>query len=232
MTLKVYANRLSQPSRAIIIFCKVNGVDFEEISIDLLKGEHKSPEYKEINPMAQVPAIVDDGLKLSESHTILRYIAETSPGVPDNWYPADFISRAKVNSILDWHHSNLRVSSVTFVMNTVLAPKFGRTMNPQAAAEAEKSLSSSLSIIESMWLNGDAEFFLGNPKPSIADLSLVCEITQSELWREGDRERILRPHPKILQWVENVKKATNPYFDEVHEALYKMKALLKAKQSE
>ncbi|KAI0493734.1 hypothetical protein KFK09_023858 [Dendrobium nobile] len=231
MKLKVYADRLSQPSRAIIIFCKINGIDFEEVSVDLVKGEHKLPEYKDINPMAQVPAIVDERLKLSESHAILRYIAETSPGVADHWYPADPSSRAKVNSILDWHHSNLRLGSVTFVMNTVLAPIFGRTLNPQAATEAEKLLSSSFSNIESMWLSGDANFLLGNPHPSIADLSLVCEIMQSELWHDKDRERILQPHPKILQWVENVKKATNPYFEDVHTALYKAKEMLKAKQS-
>ncbi|PKA55014.1 Glutathione S-transferase T1 [Apostasia shenzhenica] len=223
MKLKVYADRLSQPSRAVIIFCKVNGIDFEEVLVNLAKGEHRSREFKEINPMGLVPAIVDGRFKLFESHAILKYIACGFPGIADHWYPADLFSRAKINSILDWHHSNLRRGSTTFVQNTVLAPQFGRPLNPQSASEAEKLLSSSLSDIESIWLKGNAKFLLGNPQPSIADLILVCEIMQFELLSEKDRERILEPHPKILQWVENVKHATNPHFEEVHLLLYRAK---------
>ncbi|KAI3929037.1 hypothetical protein MKX01_029566, partial [Papaver californicum] len=58
----------------------VNGVDFEEITIGLTKGEHKLPEYKEINPFGQVPSIVEGNLKLFESHAILSCIACASLG--------------------------------------------------------------------------------------------------------------------------------------------------------
>ncbi|KAI7987493.1 Glutathione S-transferase T1 [Camellia lanceoleosa] len=37
MKLKIYADRLSQPSRAVLIFCKLNGIDFEEITVDFVK---------------------------------------------------------------------------------------------------------------------------------------------------------------------------------------------------
>ncbi|XP_065006844.1 glutathione S-transferase T1-like [Musa acuminata AAA Group] len=84
MTLKVYGHRLSQPSRAIIIFCKVNGIDFEEVTIDFTTGKHRLPDFKEINPMAEVPAIVHGDLKLFESHAILCYLASAFPGVPDH----------------------------------------------------------------------------------------------------------------------------------------------------
>ncbi|KAL6547917.1 Glutathione S-transferase theta-1 [Orobanche hederae] len=60
MTLKVYADRMSQPSRAVIIFCR------------------------EINPMRKVPAIVDGRFKLIESHAILIYLACVFPGVADH----------------------------------------------------------------------------------------------------------------------------------------------------
>ena len=41
---------------------------------------------------------------------------------------------------------------------------------------------------------------------------------------EKDRERILGPHPKILEWIDNVKSATSPHFEEVHEHLQEVKA--------
>lgn len=68
-----------------------------------------------------------------------------------------------------------------FLLNTVLAPALGFKANPQAAAEAEKLLFSSLSKIESFWLTDNGKFLLGSSQPSIADLSLVCEIMQLEV---------------------------------------------------
>lgn len=231
MKLKIYADRMSQPSRAVILFCKVNGIDFEEIKVDLFKRQHLSHEFKEVNPMGQVPAIVDGRFKLFESHAILIYLACVFPGLPDHWYPGDLFKRAKIHSVMDWHHSNLRRGAATYVLNSVLAPALGRPLNPKAAAEAEKLLSSSLSKIESIWLKGNGKFLLGSNQPSIGDLSLVCEIMQLEVLDEKDRTRILSPHKKVQQWIENTRSATRPHFDEVHAILSKAKEKLHKQQS-
>lgn len=71
--------------------------------------------------------------------------------------------------------------AATLVQHTALAPFLGLTTSPEAVKQAEKLLMQSLGVIESVWLKGDAKFLLGNPQPSIADLSLVCEIMQLEV---------------------------------------------------
>lgn len=68
-----------------------------------------------------------------------------------------------------------------YVVNTTLGPALGRPLDSQAAARAEKVLDSSLATIESVWLEGSGKFLLGSKSPSIADLSLVCEIMQLEV---------------------------------------------------
>ncbi|KAK4797226.1 hypothetical protein SAY86_029552 [Trapa natans] len=231
MKLKVYADRMSQPSRAVIVFCKVNGIDFEEVRVDISKRQHLTPEFAEINPFAKVPAIVDGRFKLSESHAILIYLACAFPGVPDHWYPADLLRRAKIQSVLDWHHSNLRKGAVGYVLNSTLAPAFGLSLNPEAATKAAEVLSSSLSTIESIWLKGKGRFLLGGFQPTIADLSLVCEIMQLEVLDEKDRDRFLGPHKKVQEWIENTRKATQPHFDEVHKILMKAKMMLQARRT-
>src|SRR5437868_3994782 len=52
--------------------------------LDLAKGEHRNPEYLQINPAGQIPAILDpegpDGqpFALPQSGAILLYLAEKS----------------------------------------------------------------------------------------------------------------------------------------------------------
>ncbi|WCJ26260.1 Glutathione S-transferase T1 [Euphorbia peplus] len=226
MKLKVYVYRISPPARAVIIFCKVNKIDFEEVKVDISKHQQFTSEFKEINPFGEVPAIVHGRFKLFESQAILMYLATLFPTVADHWYPADVFKRAKIQSVLDWNHSNLRRGTAGYLLNTVLARARGLPQNLQDAAEAEKVLSSSLSKIESFWLKGSGPFLLGENQPSIADLSLACLVMELELVDDENRERILGPHKKIQQWIEDTRYAMRPYFDEVHKTVFKSKARL------
>ncbi|EOA15592.1 hypothetical protein CARUB_v10005614mg [Capsella rubella] len=223
MKLKVYVDRMSQPSRAVIIFCKVNGIQFDETLISLAKRQQLTSEFKDINPIGKVPAIVDGRLKLFESHAILIYLSSAFPSVVDHWYPNDLSQRAKIHSVLDWHHTSLRPGAAGYVLYSVLAPALGLPLNPEKAAEAEKLLTKSLSTLETFWLKGNGKFLLGGNQPSIADLSLVCELMQLQVLDDKDRLRLLSPHKKVEEWIDNTRKATMPHFDEVHEVLFRAK---------
>ncbi|CAH1451423.1 unnamed protein product [Lactuca virosa] len=220
MVLKVYGHRISEPSRAVIIFCKINRIDFEEIQVEVLKGQQFSKEYGAIAPMRQIPAIVDGHLKLIESHAILIYLCCSFPGVASHWYPGDTQKRAKIHSILDWHHSHLRRGAAGLVYTTILAPLNDLRSFLQIVIQAEEILLRSLSELENVWLKLDGSFLGGSSQPSIADLSLSCEVMQLELLGEKDYHRILSPYKKVKKWIEDVRSATTPYFDEIHEYLF------------
>ncbi|KAJ4849483.1 Glutathione S-transferase T1 [Turnera subulata] len=174
--MKIYADRVSGPARAVLIYCKVNGIEFEEVEVNMFKREQLAPEFKKINPMKKVPAMVDGELKLFESHSILMYLACKFPGVAPHWYPADPSERAKIHSVLDWHQANLYHGTVECVLKRTLGSLLGVPLNPQAAAKAEKVVLSSLFEIETALLEGSGRFLLGRSEPSIADLSLVCVV--------------------------------------------------------
>nr|GEY14645.1 glutathione S-transferase T1-like [Tanacetum cinerariifolium] len=145
-------------------------------------------------------------------HAILIYLSCAFPDIATHWYPTYILKRSKINSVLDWHHTNLR--RVGLVFNTIMAPLKGLPPNPEAANDGEKLLVKSLSKLQNFWLE-DGRFLVGSPQPSIADISLVCEIIQLE----KDHDRILSPYKKVVQWIEDTKGATTPHFDEVHGAI-------------
>eukprot|EP00850_Spirogloea_muscicola_P010539 SM000062S19925 [mRNA] locus=s62:409750:411988:+ [translate_table: standard] len=193
-----------------------------------------------INPLGKVPAIVDDQFRLSESHAIMRYLVQTRVSIPDHWFPTDATSRAKVDSVLDWHHSNLRrgcdygVSrcplSAGIVFNRVLAPSLGRPLNETAAAEAEMILRASLRTMDTVWLVGEAPFLAGQSRPSIADISLSCELMQVKLLGDDFHRGIVHATPNVEAWLQAVQSATSPHFEAVHQVLYKAAARLKEVQ--
>lgn len=55
------------------------GADYELVTVDLSKGEQRSPDYLRINPKARVPALVTDRGILTETPAILAFIAQSFP---------------------------------------------------------------------------------------------------------------------------------------------------------
>src|SRR5215475_12688030 len=67
--------------RRVRIFMAEKGLAIEERPINLLKREHKAPDFRAKNSLGQVPVLeLDDGACISETVAICRYLDETSPG--------------------------------------------------------------------------------------------------------------------------------------------------------
>ena len=77
MVIKLYTDMLSQPCRACIIFCKMSGIDHEQINVSIQKGD-RTVEYLAINPLGSVPSMADpiNNVTLIESSSIVRYLAK------------------------------------------------------------------------------------------------------------------------------------------------------------
>lgn len=182
--------------------------------------------------MGLVPAIDDNGFHLFESHAILRYLASAFPGIQDHWYPADLRKRAEIDCVLDWHHTNLRRGSAGLVMNRVIAPVFGRPLDATAAADAETLLKASLLKLETIWLKGKGRFLTGSLQPSIADLSLACEVMQLQLLDKDNVSELLGPRTKVRKWLDAVEEATAPHFSEAHKVLLRAASVFQKKRQE
>jgi maleylacetoacetate isomerase/maleylpyruvate isomerase len=70
----------------------------EVIDVNLMKGQQHAPEFRKINPMMAIPALIeDDGTVLFESLAILEYLDEIHPNPP--LLPKEPKARARVRGL-------------------------------------------------------------------------------------------------------------------------------------
>ena len=92
--MKLYNFTPSGNCWKIRMFLNMLGKKVERHNIDLLNGEHKSVAFLAINPAGQVPTLVDGDITISDSATILVYLA-TKYG-SDHWFPKDPVQIGEV----------------------------------------------------------------------------------------------------------------------------------------
>lgn len=89
----------SPPSRSCLMLIKKLELDVEVKLVNLGAGEQNQPEFLKLNPLHQVPVLVDGDFVLTESRAILAYlINKFKPG--SNLYPTDPRARAVVDQRL------------------------------------------------------------------------------------------------------------------------------------
>ncbi|CAI2379986.1 unnamed protein product [Moneuplotes crassus] len=206
--VKLYVDDGSQPSRACMIFCEMNNIPYEKVETRILKAQHKTEEFKKINPLGQVPVLQDGEHYFRESHAILKYLHSTR-NCPDHWYPSDAIKRARVDELLDWHHCFLRQGAGNTVFKTLFGPKIGMKFSEGEIEWHKTILSYSLHMLDSKFL-GNHKFLLSD-ELTIADLSIFCELTSL-----GFLSMDFSEYPNIKTWysaidsIEEVSKVCKP----------------------
>lgn len=98
--LKLYSYFRSSCSWRVRIALEWKQLDYETLAINLLKGEQNSDDYKRVNPLAQVPALLLPSKELlTQSVSILEYLEEVYPQRP--LFPQDAVQRARVRQIVE-----------------------------------------------------------------------------------------------------------------------------------
>ncbi len=93
--LKLYDSRLSGNAYKVRLLLHALGIPFQRVTLDLAKGEARTPEMLARNPLGRIPILeLEDGHTLFESNAILFYLADGTKYLPD-----DRLQRAEV---LQW----------------------------------------------------------------------------------------------------------------------------------
>lgn len=199
-------------------------------------GVHHTEHFRQtVNRFGKLPAIVDgpaaNEFKLSESVAIFRYLIardrqqQLAPErlVADHWYPEDLRQRAAIDEYLEWQHTNTREAcSYYFILKYMKQRTVGREPgDDNVIGSALRQMEKTLDKIEDLWLVGDgagAGFLGGQAQVSIADLLAAAELEQPRVtgYEPG------AGRPKVKAWLERVRNATYPHYEEAHAELAKL----------
>lgn len=104
--IALYSYFKSSCAWRIRILLNLKRIDYEYRAVKLInagaenpKGEQYSASFTALNPSAQVPVLVIDGISIAESVAIAEYVEETRP--EPAVYPKDLKQRAQVRVIVE-----------------------------------------------------------------------------------------------------------------------------------
>ncbi len=106
--LKIYGRANSINVRKVLWAADEIGVEYSREDWGRGFRPITDPEFEGINPLGLIPAIDDEGFMLSESNTIVRYLAGKRGR--EDLLPLDPKSRAMVERWMDWQATDLNNS--------------------------------------------------------------------------------------------------------------------------
>lgn len=98
--LKILGRANSINVRKVLWLCGELGIEFEREDWGRGFRSTNDPEFRAVNPIGLIPAVIDGEVVLRESNTILRYLA--SKYGAETIYPTNLEKRAHVEQWMDW----------------------------------------------------------------------------------------------------------------------------------
>lgn len=175
-TLTLYGNPISPFAAKVQFFLEESGHPYKYQSVDLMKGEQQTEQFRRMNPFTAVPTIELGGHSMGESNAILRYLAQRYE--MDAFYPANLEERANVDQVMEYTSLHVGRFLYTLAWNLHFAPKFGRPTVQAFVDDAQFQLTRHLPRLESYLLGRQ---FLAGSGITIADAALLPFVANHKL---------------------------------------------------
>jgi maleylacetoacetate isomerase len=95
--MKLYGYFRSSAAFRTRIALNLKGLEYEQVSLVLRRGDQRQPDYLEKNPLGLVPTLEEEGQFLIQSLAIIEYLDETHPEPP--FLPGHPADRARVRGL-------------------------------------------------------------------------------------------------------------------------------------
>jgi len=157
--------------------------------VDYFKGETRTPAYRAINVMGEVPVLVHGGASYTQSGVILDYLGETL----GRFGPANAFERRE---ILRWMlFDNHKLTSYTATYRFLRT--FAKDPEPAVLAEFRRRAESAWSVLNA---HLDGRRYVVGERLTLADLSLA-----GYLFFDGEIGVDWNVYPSIREWLARIR---------------------------
>ncbi|PTE15648.1 glutathione S-transferase family protein [Pseudogemmobacter blasticus] len=171
MTAQLWCFGESGNAAKVAQMLTLTGTAWQPVFVNFFAGEARSPAFRAINPMGEVPVLRLDGRTLTQSAVMLRHLARKTGQF--GW-----ASEEEEDEILRWlfwdnHKFSAQIGTTRFLMNFLPPEK----RPEQAIAFQQGRLKAAYAVLEDHLASRD---WVANGRPSIADLSLASYLYYPE----------------------------------------------------
>ncbi|MBL1421390.1 MAG: glutathione S-transferase family protein [Alphaproteobacteria bacterium] len=189
-TYQLYGFAQSGHSYKVALMLELLGVDWQVEKVDFFKGETRSDEYRNnVNEMGEVPVLVENGEKMTQSGVILDYLA-------DKYDQFGGKTAAEKRDIWRWVlYDNHKISSQIGPLRFMVGIK--KMDENDVTKYLRGRITDALGVMEKH-LDGQ-DYFVGN-RATIADFTLC-----SYLFFADEFGYDWADYPHIDRWLNNIK---------------------------
>lgn len=188
--IKVYGVPPTRLLRALWLLNEL-GLDYEQVPVEPLSDETRSPAFRALNPAGKVPVLVDGDVVLTESAAIQLYLAEKFP--ERGLIPEDIADRAQMYRWIFFLVTEIEQPLWRIARNTVVYPEERRV--PADIGNATRDCKEMLAVLEGHMQK--REYLVGDHL-SVADLNAAYTLDWA---REAG---MLEDAPALRAWVEKM----------------------------
>lgn len=190
--IELHEFALSGNCHKVRLLLSLLGLPHTRIAVDGSSRAHKTPAFLALNPLGQVPVLVDGPVVVRDSQAILVYLARQYGGEQaSRWLPE---TPAELAEVVGW--LTLAANEVARGPNALrLLHKWGR---PVVQADAEAVTHHVLGVMEHRLACAD---WLASTGLTIADIACYPYIALSP---EGKVD--LAPYPAVRRWLARIEQ--------------------------
>lgn len=163
----------STASWRVRIGLAMKGLQAEQVSRHLRKGEQRVADYLELNPQGLVPSLVlDDGRVLLQSLAILEYLEEVWP--KPTFLPGNAFYRARIRAAAHIIACDIHPIQNLKILDRVRALGGDNDVNDWAITVIDEGLIAFSKVIE-----GEEGPFCFGEHPTLADICLIPQLVNA-----------------------------------------------------
>jgi glutathione S-transferase len=188
----LYTHPLALNGVKVHLLLLESGRPYEVRAVDLPNGEHLGAACREVNPSGRLPFLRDEGLTLSESNAMLRYLAQKWE--LEDWFPTRLAERATVEQWMDFGAVHVNVPLGHLFVARWWSRIFGWPTSLGNIQNALADLRRNLPLVEGRLA---ASPYLAGSRPTLADLVVLPFLALTD----AIGLRLATEHPRLADWV-------------------------------